>query len=67
MASGAASEQVFPGRRAHQPRRRLIAHPAPAIRAKTPNAAIMLPSESQSVSMNPTTAANAVYLFSISN
>jgi hypothetical protein len=60
-------KRVFPDQRVHQLKSRLIAHPVPAIRAKTPNAAVMLPSESQSVSMNPTTAANAVYLFSTSN
>ena len=44
-----------------------MAHPIPAISAKTPNAAIMLPSVSQSASKNPATAAIATYLFSIGN
>src|SRR5271170_2735140 len=48
-------------------RRRRAAHPIPAISAKMPNAAIMLPSVSQSVSKNPTAAAIAIYLFSIGN
>jgi hypothetical protein len=48
-------------------RRRRAAHPIPAISAKTPNAAIMLPSVSQSISKNPTAAAIAIYLFSIGN
>jgi hypothetical protein len=48
-------------------RRRQAAQPIPAISAKTPNAAIMLPSVSQSISKNPTAAAIAIYLFSIGN
>jgi hypothetical protein len=48
-------------------RRRRAAHPIPAISAKTPNAATMLPSVSQSISKNPAAAAIATYLFSIGN
>jgi len=53
--------------RARQRSSRRAAHPIPDINARTPNAAIMLPSVSQSVSKNPTTAAIAAYLFLIGN
>ena len=59
--------RAAPAGETRQCRRRRTAHPIPAIKASTPNAAIRLPSVSQSIRRNPTTAAIAAYLFSIGN